>query len=352
MKPAPLIVVRVLTTVITSAIWWVILFIAGWLFSGAGKVDFVSPEVMANVAAVGYLFVPFFVSEGVLVSMLGAHLQKRIILPPITEDPKARPQNPFVWGVVNAVTIGALAAYVGHMIGQGAKPDTLTPSEFGVRFAWGGTLLVAIVAFFMSGAPFMRQLRVPAQNRPYAGSAMQYLLTRYALPHGISNFVINGALAFALSPVSIADPTARVPNENVIGDGVIASAVLVWIISSGAKGMARVETAWGIARYDYRRNLHMPAAFLPVFFAAIGVCIVLGIAFAWFDVEGITVYTWAWLRAIGFGVFCGWCALRCAQASINEAYHPEIIVYTRPPKVPPVGLPIPGQSPAAAGGGQ
>lgn len=331
MKPSPLIAVRVITTCITSAIWWVILYLAGWLFSGAGKVDFVTPEVMANLTAMSYLFVPYFVSEGVIVSMLGTYMKGRIIMPPITEDPKLRPSNPWLWGLMNAAVVGGAAAVIGYMICKGATPDTLTPSAFGVRYAWGGTALCAIVAFFVSGGPFLRQVRVPAQNRPFAGGLQTYLWTRFMLPHGIANLVINAALAFALAPVS-PDPAARVPNEVVIGDGVIALIVLTWLISSGAKGLAQADAAWGIAPHDFRADLHMPAAFLPCFFSGIGVCIVLGIGFAVFDVEGLSIVGWAVLRGVAFGVYCGWLAKRCARAAINEHFHPEVIVHTRPPE--------------------
>ncbi|HKU37731.1 MAG TPA: hypothetical protein VJR89_06275 [Polyangiales bacterium] len=347
MKPSPLIAVRIITTVITSAVWWVILFIAGWLFSGAGKVDFVTPQVMANLTAASYVFVPYFVTEGALVSMLGTYLKQRIIMPPVTEDPKARPSNPWLWGALHAALFGVLAAWFGYMVCKGAQPDTLTPSAFGVRYAWGGTALCAIVAFIVSGPVFLRQVRVPAQNRPFAGGLNKYLWTRFILPHGIANFVINGLLAFALAPAgfAFADPAARVPNEVVIGDGVIALAVLTWIIASGAKGLARSDAEWGIAPHDFRADLHMPAAFLPCFFSGIGFCIVLGIAFAWFDVEGLSIYQWAWLRAIGFGVYCGWCAKRCARASINEYFHPEVIVHTRPPKDAPTAPAVAAASP-------
>jgi hypothetical protein len=329
MKPSPLVVVRAFTVVITCAVWWVILYVAGWLFAGGGKVDFVTPVVMANLTAMSYLLVPYFVTEGVQVSMLSTYMKKRILMD-VREDASARPINPWIFSVIAMLVFGVAAAFAGKTVAGGVPADTLSPHTFAVRYAWGGTALCAIVAWIVSGPVFARQVRVPAANRPYKGSVQSYLWTRFILPHGITNLVINWALAFALSPVSISEPGAVVPNEVVIGDGVIALAVLTWIVSTGAKGLARADAEWGIAGETFAADLHMPAAFLPCFFAGIGVCIVLGIGFAWFDVNGLNVHTWAILRGIAFGVQCGWCAKRSAQASINEFFHPEVIVHTRP----------------------
>jgi hypothetical protein len=333
MRASPLPVVRAITTVILSAIWWVLLYVAGWIFAGGGKVDHVAPLVIANLTAISYLFVPYFVTEGTIVSMLGALTKQRIVMPPLSEDPQARPGNPWVLGAINAVIFGILPAILGYMLSIRSTPDTLTPSAFAVRYAWGGTLLCAIVAWFVSGGPFLKQARVPRANRRFAGDVKRYLWTRYILPHGIANFFINGALAFALSPVSFSDPGALIEGKVVVADAVITFLVLTWIVTSGAKGMARAEAEWGIAPEEFRNpELNMPAAFLPCFFAGIGFCIVLGIAFAWFDFEGCRIISWAIFRGVLFGAFCGWVAQRCAQASINETFHPEMIVHTRPPK--------------------
>jgi hypothetical protein len=178
----------------------------------------------------------------------------------------------------------------------------------------------------------LKQVKVPPANRTFKGDVNQYLWTRYILPHGIANLFINGALAFALSPVSFSEPGAVVPAEVVVVDTLLTLVVLTWLISAGAKGLARAETEWGIATHDFTADLNMPSAFLPTFFSGVGFCIVLGVAFAWFDVEGLPVIGWAIYRGIFFGLYCGWVAKRCAQASINETFHPEVIVHTRPPK--------------------
>jgi hypothetical protein len=332
MKPSPLPVVRAFTTIITSAIWWVLLFVAGWAFAGGGKVDHPTPLVMANLTAASYLFVPFFVTEGVLMSMLGTLMKKRIIMPEVREVANARPSNPWLWGAIHALTIGVVAAVIGYLISSRATPDSLTPSQFAVRYAWGGTVLCAIVAWFVSGRLFLKQVEVPAANRPFHGDVNKYLWTRYILPHGISNMLINGALAFALAPVSASAPGGIVPTEVVIGDLVITFVVLTWLVSSGAKAMAHVETEWGIAIHDFTADLNMPSAFLPTFFSGIGLAIVLGVAFAWFDVPGLSVMSWVVFRGVIFGAYCGWVAKRCAQASINETFHPEEIVHTREPR--------------------
>jgi hypothetical protein len=117
---------------------------------------------------------------------------------------------------------------------------------------------------------------------------------------------------------------------------------LTCLVSSGAKSMAHTETEWGVATHDFTADLHMPAAFLPTFFSGLGLAIVLGVSFAIFDVNGMSVTSWAVFRAVIFGAYCGWVAKRCAQASINETFHPEIIVRTRP-------LPKPTPKPSAAG---
>ncbi|HKP63552.1 MAG TPA: hypothetical protein VJV78_42750 [Polyangiales bacterium] len=333
MKPSPLVVVRAITTVITSVIWWCLLWVVGWVFSGAGKVDHVSPLVIANLTAVSYLFVPYFVTEGSLVSMIGTLMKGRIIMPPVTEDPKAKPANPWIWGAIHSAVFGIVPAIVGYKMAMGVSPDSLTPGEFGERFAWGGTLVCAIVAWFVSGRLFLKQVQVPRPNRLFAGDVNRYLWTRYGLPHGIANLIINGLLAFALSPVGSSEPGAHVESKLVVADAVITFFVLTWIVSAGVKGMARCDAEWGIAPEHFgARELHMPAAFLPCFFSGIGFCIVLGIGAAWFDVEGISQISWVVFRGVVFGAFCGWCAMRCAQASINEHFHPEMIVHTRKPQ--------------------
>jgi hypothetical protein len=316
-----------------SAIWWVLLYVAGWIFAGGGKVDHVTPLVIANLTAISYLFVPYFVTEGALVSMMGALMKKRIVMPEVSEDPQARSANPWVLGAINVLIFGILPAVLGYMLSIRSTPDTLTPGQFAVRYAWGGTAVCAIVAWFVSGGPFLKQVRVPRANRRFAGDVNQYLWTRYILPHGIANLIINGALAFALSPVSFAEAGALVESKVVVGDAVITFFVLTWIVANGAKGLAHAEAEWGIAPEEFAaRELNMPAAFLPTFFSGIGLCIVLGIAFAWFDVEGMSVLSWVVFRGVLFGAYCGWVAKRCAQASINETFHPEMIVHTRPPK--------------------
>jgi hypothetical protein len=336
MKPAPLVVVRALTTVVTSAIWWILLYVAGWLFTIASKVDHPSPLLMANLTAISYLFVPYFATEGVLMSMLGAHMKQRIVMPAVTEDPKARPTNPWLLSLIHVAIFGVVPAILGYMVSIRAAPDSLTPSQFAVNYAWGGTGICALVAWYVSGRPFLKQVRVPRASRPFAGTVNQYLWPRYILPHGISNFFINGALAFALAPAATAEAGVFVPAEQVIVDLVITFLVLTCLVSSGAKSMARAETEWGVATRDFTADLHMPAAFLPTFFSGLGLAIVLGISFAIFDVDGMGVTTWAVFRAVIYGAYCGWVAKRCAQASINETFHPEIIVRTRPlPKASP-----------------
>lgn len=329
MGPSPLPVVRAITTVITSAIWWLILYLAGWVFAGGGKVDHVTPIAMANLTAISYMFVPYFVTEGVLVSMFGALGKKRIVMPQVTEDPKARPANPWVWGAIHAVIFGIVPAIIGYMLSMRAAPDTLTPSAFAVRYAWGGTALCALVAWYVSGRPFLKEVRVPPANRPFKGDVNQYLWSRHILPHGIANLLINGALAFALAPVPTPETGPLVPAALVVADAVITFVVLTWLVSSGAKGLGHMDAEWGIASHDFRADLNMPSAFLPMFFSGIGFCIALGIAFTWFDVDGLPVVGWVIFRGVLFGVYCGWVAKRCAQASINETFHPEVIVHTR-----------------------
>jgi hypothetical protein len=347
MKPAPLVVVRAITTVLTSAIWWFLLYVAGWLFTIAGKVDHPSPLLMANLTAISYLFVPYFATEGVLMSMLGAHQKQRIVMPAISEDPKARPTNPWLSSLINVAIFGILPAILGYMVSIRAAPDSLTPSEFAVRYAWGGTGVCALVAWYVSGRPFLKQAAVPRANRTFTGTVNQYLWPRYVLPHGIANFFINGALAFALAPAATAEAGVFVPTEQVIADLVITFLVLTCLVSSGAKSMAHTETEWGIATHDFTADLHMPAAFLPTFFAGLGLAIVLGISFAIFDVDGMSVTSWAVFRAVIYGAYCGWVAKRCAQASINETFHPEIIVRTRP--LPTAAPKAPAAEPVQAG---
>jgi hypothetical protein len=330
MPPAPHSLARVMTTVITSAVWWLILYGAGYAFCGGSKVAHVAPAVMANITVLSYVFIPYFVTQSVLISMLDGVLKQRIIVPDAPADPNGRIDNPWRSGVINAVRFGLAPAAIGYVLAIRASADTVAPGAFASRFATGGMLMAAVVAWLVAGKPFLQAARVPRERRMFQGDPQQYLATRYAWPHGIANAIINGALAIALSPVSIADAGALVPAPNVVVDAVITFFILTWLMVAGAKTQARVEAQWGIAPESAATDIALPTAFLPAFFAGLGFATLVGIAFWLLGAHGMSVYSWVLFRGVVFGVYTAWVAKRVARAMLNETFHPEAAATAAP----------------------
>lgn len=322
MPPAPLGLARVISTAITGAVWWLLLFGGGYVFSGGGKVPHVAAVVIANLTAISYVFIPYFVTQNVLISLLDGHLKERISVSE-PEDPNARAENPWRTSVINALRFGLVPAVIAYVLAMRVSADTLTPGAFAVRYAWGGALLAGATAWLVGGKPFITSMRVPRDKRMFQGDPKAYLATRFVWPHGIANAIINGALAFALSPVSIADAGALVPAQLVVGDAVITFFILTVLMVMGAKSQARVEAQWGIAPEAAANELTGPAAFLPAFFLSLGFSICLGIGFWLLKLPGLNVYAWAVFRGVAFGVYTAWLAKRVAQAVLNETFHPE-----------------------------
>jgi hypothetical protein len=318
----------VFTTAITSTIWWFILYGAGYAFCGGSKVAHVSPLVMANLTAFSYVFIPYFATQGVLVSMLEGHIKGRILVPG-GEDPNARMENPWRAGLINALKFGLVPAGIGFALSITASAESITPGAFATRFAWGGTLIVAVVAYLVAGEPFLKATRVPRAQRMFQGDPKQYLFTHYALPHGIANAIINGVLAFALSPVTLAEG-GMVPIPNVVVDLVITFFILTWLMTSGAKSQARMEAHWGVAPEAAASDFALPTAFLPAFFASLGFAIFMGIAFHVLGMKELSVYLWVVLRGVVFGLYTAWVARRVAAAMLNETFHPEAATAATP----------------------
>jgi hypothetical protein len=322
---APHHVARIFTTVITAAVWCGILLLTGYASVGGFKKEVVhaAPVIMANVAAWGLLFIPYFATQGVLISMLDGVTKKRILAPDAIDKATAHVSNPWRLGAIHALVVGLVPAAVAYFLGIRAGVDTMTPGGFAVRYAMAGTLLCAGIAWTVAGDPFMRIARLPRELRVFQGDPKRYLSTHFAWPHGIANAIINGALAFLLSPVSFAEAGAIVPTKNVVGDLVITFLVLTWLITSGTKTQARVETQWGIAPPAAASSNAVPTAFLVAFFAGIGFSIVAGIAFAVTKTPGLSIVSWAFFRGIVFGVYSAWLSARVAAATINSVLNPE-----------------------------
>jgi hypothetical protein len=321
LPPANHNVARVFTTAITSTIWWFILYGAGYAFAGGSKVAHVSPLVMANLVAFSYVFIPYFATQGVLTSMLDGHIKGRILVPG-GEDPNARIENFWRTGLINALKFGLVPAGIGFALSITAGAESVTPGAFASRFAWGGTLICAVVAYLVAGEPFLKLTRVPRAQRMFSGDPKQYLFSHFALPHGVANAVINGVLAFALSPVTLAEG-GMVPTKNVVGDLVITFLILTWLMVSGSKTQARIEAQWGIAPEAAASEYAVPTAFLPAFFASFGFAIVMGFAFHFLGMTELSVYLWVVLRGVVFGLYTAWVSRRVAQAMLNETFHPE-----------------------------
>jgi hypothetical protein len=316
---------RAITTLVTSAIWWLILYFTGRFFATGGKeVAYVSPLAMANITALSFVFIPYFATHGVLISLLDRVLKEKIILPPeATPDASARPSNPWQKGVVNGLLFGLVPAAVGYYVSSNASADTITPRMFAVRYASAGALLVAIVVFVMAGAPFLRATRVPRGTPACDGDPQRYLWQYFVWPHGIGNAIINGALAYALSPVPFGQAGAVVPAAQVVIDAAITFLVLTWIIVSGVRTQARVEAQWGIAPPAAASQDTLPVAFMTAFFSSLAFAVAVGGVFWLTKVPGLSVTAWAVFRGLACGVYTAWLAKLAAQAVIGRVLNPE-----------------------------
>jgi hypothetical protein len=323
MPPATASAARPFTTAITSAIWWLILYGVGWAFSGGSKVVHVPAIVMANVTAMSFVFIPYFATQGVLISMLDGVLKGRILLPDAAGAGAERSENPWRLGVINALIFGVAPAAIGYFVAMNASSDALTPGAFAVRFASAGALLCAAVAWSVSGAPFLRAARVPRGQPANGGDPKPYLWQRFVWPHGVANAIINGALAFALSPVPAAQDGAVVPAAHVVVDAAITFLILTWIIASGVKTHARVEATWGVAPPAAASRDSLPTAAMTAFFASLAFCVALGAIFWLTKAPGMSVIGWAVLRGVACGVYTAWLAKLAAQAVVRSVVSPK-----------------------------
>jgi hypothetical protein len=310
---------RVLTTLITSTIWFLILY-GTCAFSNGGKAMHMSPLEMANVASLTFLMVPYFGTHGVLMSLFKSVLAGRVIMPAAAQDASAGSGTENAWrrAAINVVLFGVVPAGIGYFLAIRTNPETMTRGVFAGRYALAGALICASVAWSVSGKPFLRTIGTPREKRGFVGTPDQYLWRYYSLPHGIANVVINFALAFALSPVPFA-PGAIVPTQNVVGDTVAAFVVLTWLLTSGAKGQARNEALLGIAPPAAASNKKVWSASLTALLGGLAFAVVVGVLFFVTKAPGLGIWTWAAYRGVVFGVYAGILTKLVARAAINTA---------------------------------
>jgi predicted secreted protein len=322
--PAPYTRARVVTTLINSTIWSLLLYLT-CAFSGGGKLEHMSPLEMANVTALTFLFIPYFTTHGVLMSLFNGVLKGSIIMPEATQDARAEAgtANPWRLATINAFVFGLVPAGIGYFIAIRADAATMTRGAFAGRYALAGALLCASVAWVVSGQPLLRTLRTPREKRGFLGTPDQYLWRYFALPHGIANTIINGVLAFALSPVPFAQAGAIVPTQHIVGDTVIALVVLTLLLASGARSQARNETLLGIAPPGAAAKRSVLNASLRALFCGFAFAVVVGVFFWLTKLPGLDIFSWAAYRAVVFGVYAGWLTKGVAQAAINSTLNAE-----------------------------
>jgi hypothetical protein len=316
--PAPYARVRIFTTLITSVIWFLILYLSTAFFRG-GKGEHMSPLEMANGTAFTFLFIPYFASHGVLMSMFKGVLAGTTVLPTATQDPRAGVPlaNPWRLATINAFVFGLVPAALGFFLWERTDPATMTRGVFALRNALAGMLLCAVVAWVASGQPFLRTMMKPREQRAFAGTPDQYLWWYFAIPHGIANFIINGLLAFVFVPGALA------PTRQIVGDTVIAFVVLTWLLTMGAKSQAHHETLLGIAPPAAASQKSTRKASLMMLLYGFGFAIIAALVFQLLKLPGLDVWSWAVYRAVVFGVYAALLTKAVAQASINTALHAE-----------------------------
>ena len=316
--PAPYPRVRVVTTLITSIIWGLILYLSTAFFRG-GKAEHMSPLEMANATAFTFMFIPYFATHGVLMSMFKGVLADTTVLPAgATQDPRAGVPlaNPWRLATINAFLFGLPAAALGFFLWERIDPATMTRGVFAFRNALAGMLLCAVVAWVASGQPFLRTMLKPREQRAFAGTPEQYLWRYFAIPHGIANLFINALLAFVLAPGAI------VPAGQIVIDTVIALIILTWLLTMGAKSQAHHETLLGIAPPAAASQKSTRKASLMMLLYGFGFAIAAGVVFE-LKVHDLDVWSWAVYRAIVFGVYAALLTKAVAQASINTTLQGE-----------------------------
>ena len=318
LPPAPYGLARVVTVLITAVVWFCVLLVLGYIFSGGANVKYVTPDVMANIVAMSFVFIPFFSTQGVLTGMMDGLLQQRFVLPDATPDAALRSRSPWLPAAVLACCLGVPAAVMGYVWASGLPAETLTPGAFAWKLASHGVLLCALTAFIVAGKPYLHEARVPESKRRFDGDAMRYVWARHVWPNTLVNLIINFAVAYALVPGSLSDPASVAPNELVVGDTFVTCAVLCILMSAGVGTHARVDRAWGIAPLiEPSTDATLAGAVLPKFFAGIALTIVVGVALWLSGQRGLSALSWAVYRGIVFGAYCGWLARDIALAKLR-----------------------------------
>jgi hypothetical protein len=321
--PAPYARARIVTTLITSTIWFLILFPIS-TFSGGGRLEHMSTLEMANVVAITLMFIPYFSTHGVLMSMYNGVLKGSIVMPASTASASAEPgtENPWRLATINAFAFGLVPAGIGYFLAMSAAA-TMTRGVFAVRYALACTLLCAVVTYVVAGKPFLRTMQKPREKRGYTGTREQYLWRYFALPHGIANLIINAVLAFTLTPVPFSQPGAIVPTQHIIVDTVIALVVLTWLLASGARSQARNEALLGISPPAAASTHSVLSALSRVFLGGLAFSIAVGVVFWLTKSPGLSIVSWAVYRGVVLGVYAGWLTKEVARAAIKTTLAAE-----------------------------
>lgn len=318
MPLAPYRLARIVTLIITACIWWLVLLVVGWVFSGGNHAEHVSPITMITLATLALLLVPFFTAHGVLTNLLDAVLRERMAPPDLPEEPNTSSRSPWRAALLYTLTVGSLGAAFGYAWASGLPADTWTPGAFAWRLSQFGVLVCLVSAWLASGGAFVHEVRVPVARRRYAGELRGYLLWRHVLPHGAINAFINGAAAFALLPGPVA-PGALVAAKLVVGDTLITCIVLTALLVPAVTTHARVDGRWGIMPPSAAgAPIAMSDAVLTPLLTSVGFVAVAAAVF-WLSPWRLDVYQWAGYRTVIFGGYSAWLVGRVARAALHQA---------------------------------
>jgi hypothetical protein len=317
-KPTPFKQYRVVTTVISAAIWAVMLYFGGFWIAGGSHVTHVAPIAMALGLFFNFLFIPYFATHSVLMGGLRRVLDAKVVLPDDGVDAGAQPGNAWWASAINALKYGAPPAIAAFVLAINSTSE-ISARQFAVTQAVFGALLAAVVVFAVGGRPLLQATRVPRGKSRFDSDPAAYLRTHFMIPHAFTNCVLNAAIAFLISPVPFAGGAAMVPTRNVVVDAVITFIILTWLVGSGARSQARTEGAWGIAPKSAAGSQSVLKGFLIPLFGGIGFAVALGVLFTVTHTAAIGIYSWAAFRGIVFGAYTMWLSKSVAQAALGGA---------------------------------
>jgi hypothetical protein len=303
-------VARVATAVVSATAFFFVGLLVAWVFGGVLTHDVLQVQHARIFAAVGLTSTCLFAGHNAAVSMLEAFVQGRLRLPSTAGSPPlaalpTRPQNPWTVALWSLCSWGPLAIVASLALVPRLWPTGIALSRFALWYAAASGALALVIVVQETGGRFLRQARLPREQRLFAGSYSAYLWQRFVLPQALINAIINAWVGALIAPGRLSAPGATVTAAFVRND-VLGSAVLLALVMYGAtRAYAGFELRWGVVPV-----LPLPAPGIGVqLLACLGlVALTTGVAWATLaalDIQQLGVTTFIVARAIGCGIYCG-----------------------------------------------